>query len=379
MKKILVLISLIFCGSIINAQSKKDLKANIIICQDKVIALESEIQLLSNKIIDLNHTNQTHQKKIEIWEKQNKKLLREKKELVLLVDSYKNQLEATVERAFGDPSNFLTDLSNNNTEVDSKDFSIRFMGAIYQNRNHDLELSKTEIYFENALDFSVQNFTNISLGESLIYTESYDCKDANRSKNIKSYLSILDDMFPSISFLKGKLITIKNRYDNISRDYLFSYSKGVKDEFGHSSLRFNLVDDDENGYTIPTIIINNQVYLYMDDQLIENLKFDIAFTTEIKLKVQRKIGLSPGGNNYFERFGWTDFEENSGSDSYFDGNDTKYPNQYRCYCDKTYIKLFKSPLVDDFVSSPILLESQDIDDDRSRYNRLFYLFELIEE
>ena len=102
------------------------------------------------------------------------------------------------------------------------------------------------------------------------------------------------DIFPTFSFLKGKLLTIKS--ENHEKDFLFSvkehdyrrdndyYNRGVynKTKFsGQKPIYFSLTDEDEKEYLFGTIVINNEVYLMLSNKDLINLGLSFKTSSEL--------------------------------------------------------------------------------------------------
>ena len=158
---------------------------------------------------------------------------------------------------------FLSELHKGNVEIFNQSFNLYLSGIIYQeghvspliNNNNDYygdedSYIHTEILWNN--DFKLNHYAD---GVAILDTSGYP------------------DILPTFEFLKGKLLEIKT--NSKKKDYLFSYNRSGIDEHGYSNLIFNLTDDDENGYTIPTIIINNNLYLIMNNNFMSKLGFEI--------------------------------------------------------------------------------------------------------
>ena len=146
------------------------------------------------------------------------------------------------------------------------------------------------------------------------------------------------DIFPTFSFLKGKLLTIKS--ENHEKDFLFSvkehdyrryndYDRGVYNKTrysGQKPIYFSLTDEDENEHLFGTIVINNEVYLMLSKNDLINLGLSFKTSNELSRNTILKwVNSSDYSNEYTYE---SDYDDplcyNSNTGSYMACRDKRY-------------------------------------------------------
>ena len=139
--------------------------------------------------------------------------------------------------------------------------------------------------------------------------------------------------------------------DSTNKDYLFSVTKSTKyDNYGHRNMHFNLTDDNENGYMINTVIIENQSYIIFSKSEMEKLGFQTEFKTGSKFKL-------------ICDYSSKDVSSKLKDPEYY----ISYLQNCKCVCDKNYLSIWKSKTK--YMTGDLGLEESE----------LYYLFKLVEQ
>lgn len=253
---------------------------------------------------------------------------------------------------------FLTLLFVDTVEIKNQDFKLELSGfintkgtAIKTNNNYDDKLS--EVLFLDDISLALSNKSSVYLGDYVSDPYSFESKctwnwsGENSNLNMTSPESL--DLFPKLSFIKGKLLTISDA--DSSKDYLFSVSKTTKYEnYGYNTMYFNLTDENEQAYLIQTIVIDNKVYIMLTKREMERLGFKSKFSNYSNFKILC------GSNK-------RDYTEYITS-NYRVSSKEAYLKDCWCSCDKNYINIFKKPTL--FMNKSYNLNEED----------LIYLFKL---
>ena len=262
-------------------------------------------------------------------------------------------------------NDFLTNLFLDSVQIKNQDFKLELAGVVNKNAqeireldyygNYDSDFTFSETLFLSDIRMAIQKKSEVYLGS---YDEAnpYDFKDkcSWNWKGTNSNLEMISptelNYFPTFSFLKGKLLTIMDG-DSTNKDYLFSVTKSTKyDNYGHRNMHFNLTDDNENGYMINTVIIENQSYIIFSKSEMEKL----GFQTEFKKGSQFKLICS----------------YKSGDVSQYLKDPEYYSHMFKnckCVCDKNYLSIWKSKTK--YMTGDLGLEKSE----------LYYLFKLVEQ
>jgi len=201
--------------------------------------------------------------------------------------------------SFSQQNDFLTKLFLDSVQIKNQDFKLELAGVINTKAQKvyteyyygELQTSYiSEIIFLEDLRVARQFESERFMGtrndiNRVAYNESCTWNWSGNNSNLQMVSPYSLDLFPTFSFLKGKLLTIID-IDSTNKDYLFSVSKSTKyDNYGHKSMSFNLTDDNEQGYTINTIIINEQSYIIFTKDEMYKLGFSTEFVDDSKFKV----------------------------------------------------------------------------------------------
>ena len=266
-------------------------------------------------------------------------------------------------------NDFLTNLFLDSVQIKNQDFKLELAGVVNKNAqeireldyygNYDSDFTFSQTLFLSDIRMAIQKKSEVYLG-SYDETNPYDFKDKcswnwkGTNPNLEMISPYELNYFPTFSFLKGKLLTIMDG-DSTNKDYLFSVTKSTKyDNYGHRNMHFNLTDDNENGYMINTVIIENQSYIIFSKSEMEKL----GFQTEFKKGSQFKLICS----------------YKSGDVSQYLNELSKDPEYYsymfkncKCVRDKNYLSIWKSKTK--YMTGDLGLYS----------SNLYYLFKLVEQ
>jgi len=263
-------------------------------------------------------------------------------------------------------NDFLTNLFLDSVVIKNQDFKLELAGVVNRNAqeigweldrygDYDSDFTFSETLFLSDIKIAIQKKSEVYLG-SYDETNPDDFKDKcswnwkRTNPNLKMISPNELNYFPTFSFLKGKLLTIMDG-DSTNKDYLFSVTKSTKyDNYGHRNMHFNLTDDNEKGYMINTVMIENQSYIILSESEMYKLGFQIEFISGSKFKLI------------------CDYSSNDVS-SYL--NNAEYYSSYlkncKCVCDKNYLTIWKTKTK--YMTGDLGLEK----------SKLYYLFKLVEQ
>ena len=321
---------------------------------NKISILENEILILKDSVLTVNSLLNTYQSQI-------------------------NQSSNTSSNISSSYDSFLNDLYLGITEIENQTLDLKPAGIIavnhikyftnddgFNNYNYDLQLGNniTQFFDISEIDLQVEKRINKEL---LNPSDIQNWKSFIESNMLSS--SRAGDIFPTFSFLKGKLLTIKS--ENHEKDFLFSvkehdygrdndyYNSSVynKTKFsGQKPIYFSLTDEDEKEYLFGTIVINNEVYLMLSNKDLINLGLSFKTSNELSRNTILKTFYSdnsPKGEYTYER----DYDDplcyNSNSVSYT----ACRANRYYIYNDNNtiYVKTKKTLFRESLTVDPIFI------------------------
>ena len=172
-----------------------------------------------------------------------------------LLSSYKSKASFSIKQnSYG----FLNNLYKGNSQIENQTFRLVPAGVIATNN----------IIQYNSDDYNYERETPINQFIPLAKL-NFEYKTKRITKIIlgAELYNLYPEIFPTFSFLKGKLLTIKN--ENVSKDFLFSVKQsqhGLPENLGQKEIYFSLTDDNENEYLLELIVINNEVYLRINSE-----------------------------------------------------------------------------------------------------------------
>ena len=257
---------------------------------NKISILENEILILKDSVLTVNSLLNTYQSQI-------------------------NQSSNTSSNTSSSYDSFLNDLYLGITEIENQTLDLKPAGIIAVNHiryfnndddynNYDIRLGHniTQFFDISEIDYQVEKRINKELFNTL---DIQNWKSFIESNMLSS--SRAGDIFPTFSFLKGKLLTIKS--ENHEKDFLFSVKEhdyGRDNDYynsvynntkfsGQKPIYFSLTDEDEKEHLFGTIVINNEVYLMLSNKDLINL--GLSFKTSSELS-RNTILKRVANNNY---------------------------------------------------------------------------------
>ena len=360
MKKLLLI--LLCFPMILLSQSKKKQIAYLNLQIDSLNLVQEENERkyrnLENKVRNYKFEIENHTVEIENYNQLIEKLESKIKSLNKSIDSLNlivNKSSINNYESYNQNNSFLNDLFNKETDINNQNFKLIFVGVINTSAQKIISSGyninyMSEVLYLNELSVAQQFKSDEYIENSTFEQIKEKCtwNWSGNNFNLKMVSPLTLDYFPTFSFLKGKLLTISN--ESSSKDYLFSISHTEEhSNYGYKEMHFNLTDDNEEGYIINTIIIDDQAYMILDQNIMNDLDFKNKFTNKTQFKLINNNGEDVTydlRNNY----------------SYI--NDTK---KFACKCDNNYFTLFRK-------KSNFMMESVPLYCDK-----LNYLFKLEED
>ena len=170
---------------------------------------------------------------------------------------------------------FLNNLYLGNSQIENQTFRLVPAGVIATNiaskRNDDYRRASLQRIRQfiplTKLNFGIQDKENTFLykGMNLKNYKKF-IEDNYKTISGAELYNLYPEIFPTFSFVKGKLLTIKN--ENVSKDYLFSVKQSgeLSENLGQKGIYFSLTDDTKKEYLLELIVINNEVYLRINSK-----------------------------------------------------------------------------------------------------------------
>ena len=278
--------------------------------------------------------------------------------------------------SFSQSDNFLTKLFLDSVQISNQDFELKLAGVINLKAQKIESGTDNDDYYYDDDDVNyiseVLYLDDIRIAhqqESELQLSGGTMTDALRNKlkdqcswnwsgynpNIKMVSPNKIDLFPTFSFLKGKLLTITNNAAS-PRDYLFSVSKSTDyTNYGNKHLSFNLTDDDEKGYIINTIILDGNCFIHFSKKEMESLNFDTKFADNNQFSL-----LCDYETTGYNKYKYSDKTVNNIYNGY-------QVLSCQCSCEADYLSVFRE-------RSYHMKEDYNLDQDD-----LIFLFKLVEK
>ena len=260
-----------------------------------------------------------------------------------------------------------------------------FLNNLYlgysQIENQTFRLVPAGIIAENKLNNNSNNYNNsgyripqfISMSELKIGIQEKKRTYLSYRNDVQNFKQLIKDnykmiagsnlynlypkIFPTFSFVKGKLLTITN--ENISKDFLFSIKEkntedDLENQLGQKGKYFSLTDDDEREYLLELILINDEVYLTFnfnnnnDYNDLAKLGVKWGVTSNYESKLVRYYDNSYGEGT---RTAQINSDDNALMDRRYDNSTRKYTyflyedNDYFLECDNTYMSIWLIPTI----------------------------------
>ena len=285
-------------------------------------------------------------------------------EIIKLTDSINsiNKLLSSYTSQDSFPTNqntyrFLNNLYLGNSQIENQTFRLVPAGVIARNNlikhddsydyNRRVDAHITRFIPMAKLNIGIQKKENTFLSKSTNLRNFKNfIKDSYKSISGVELYNLYPEIFPTFSFLKGKLLTITN--ENVSKDFLFSVKEkmseeSLNDQLGQKGIYFSLTDDNEIEYLLELIVINDEVYLRINNEnsgnhnnSLEKIGIKWSVTNSYKSKVVKY---------------WTDSYGNEKSKSMginLGNSDADYYNnlgEYYLECDQFYISPWLIPSI----------------------------------
>ena len=270
-----------------------------------------------------------------------------------------NVNQSSVSTNFG----FLNNLYLGYSQIENQTFRLVPAGIIAEN-----QLNNNDRYY-NTSGYRITQF--ISMSELKIGVQEKKKTYLSYRNDVQNFKQLIKDnykmisgsnlynlypkIFPTFSFVKGKLLTITN--ENISKDFLFSIKEkntegDLENQLGQKGKYFSLTDDDEREYLLELILINNEVYLtfnfynYENDLAKLGVKWEVTSNYESKLVRYYNSGygertdtaqINSGDNALMA----SNYDYSTGKTTYF-----LYENSdYFLECDNVYMSIWLIPTI----------------------------------
>ena len=244
---------------------------------------------------------------------------------------------------------FLNNLYIGNSKIDNQTFRLVPVGVI-ANNNHVLDSDEygydktglSQFISIDELKFGIQKRKKTRVAD---YDVKWDYKQFIKGNykviSANKFYSFFAEIAPTFSFVKGKLLTITN--ENDSKDYLFSIKqketdKSLEGRLGQKGIYFSLTDDDEKEYLLELIVINDEVYLRINNKKSRNNNSleQIGMKWSVSNEYESVVARYREGNNRREY----DIDYSSRKDYLKD-----YSGSFYLECDKTYISPILIPTI----------------------------------
>jgi len=354
-----------------NTQKKQlIIKNNQIVDQNTIIenSLEKinvlnqiKIRLLNFKLSSLDSINKLNTKNAIIPSLENEiiKLTDSINSINNLLSSYILQVSSSINQDSTSTSyGFLNNLYLGYSQIENQTFRLVPAGVIARNnhiRNNNnnggsitqfISMAELNIGIQENKKTYLSNINDVKDFKQLI-------KDNYKLISGDKLYKLYPEIFPTFSFIKGKLLTITNE-----KDFLFSVKdKNLEDllakQLGQKGTYFSLTDDNEKEYLLQLILINDEVYLRINKSGNRNTNNSLA---KIGMKWSVTSNLKSRVVRYFdngERSEEADIDsyENRIMTQYYDKKNNSYKykyydnSDYYLECAQTYISTFLIPSI----------------------------------
>lgn len=317
----------------------------------KISILENEILILKDSVLTVNSLLNTYQSQI-------------------------NQSSNTSSNISSSYDSFLNDLYRGITEIENQTLDLKPAGVIAV--NYVRYFTNDDDFDDYALGNNITQFFDIS--EIDIQVEKRINKELFYTSDIENWKSFIEsnmlsssragDVFPTFSFLKGKLLTIKS--ENYEKDFLFSvkehnYEKDNNSYYyyndayrntrysGQKPIYFSLTDEDEKEHLFGTILINNEVYLMLSKNDLINLGLSFNTSNDLSRNAMLKVVYSNNNSRTYK------YDRSVSDPLCYNNNARKYTacrdSQYFIYNDLNtiYVKTKKTLFRESSIVDPIFI------------------------
>lgn len=318
---------------------------------NKISILENEILILKDSVLTVNSLLNTYQSQI-------------------------NQSSNTSSNISSSYDSFLNDLYRGIAEIENQTLDLKPAGVIAV--NYVRYFTNDDDFDDYALGNNITQFFDIS--EIDIQVEKRINKELFYTSDIENWKSFIEsnmlsssragDVFPTFSFLKGKLLTIKS--ENYEKDFLFSvkehnYEKDNNSYYyyndayrntrysGQKPIYFSLTDEDEKEHLFGTILINNEVYLMLSKNDLINLGLSFNTSNDLSRNAMLKVVYSNNNSRTYK------YDRSVADPLCYNNNARKYTacrdSQYFIYNDNNtlYVKTKKTLFRESETLDPIFI------------------------
>ena len=249
---------------------------------------------------------------------------------------------------------FLNNLYLGNSQIENQTFRLVPAGVIARNNlidhgnNRRGDAHITRFIPMAKLNIGIQNKEKIQLvseGYNLNNFKNF-IKDSYKTISGVELYNLYPEIFPTFSFLKGKLLTITN--ENVSKDFLFSVKekvseKSLNDQLGQKGIYFSLTDDNEIEYLLELIVINDEVYLRINSEGSGNHNNSLE-------KIGMKLSITHSYESKVVKY-WIDGYNKTSRESSYNINSSRVDlenssrAEYYLECDQFYISPWLIPSI----------------------------------
>ncbi len=248
---------------------------------NKVLEMNDSIQNLRRSLIRRNQAVKVRQDFID----RSTILIKDKdsiiKELISQRDSLIQDAVLNIDSGkTNDKDDFLNRMLIKKVKIDNQNFMLVPHGIITESL-----VENVDYYDKKYIDQFIP-LSNLYIGVisqpiefelSRSFTSPYEFIktafwDPIKKMNYSTFLSRYNNYFPTFNFTQGRLLNIKTRGGE--SDYLSIILNNPESKnYNADGFNFELVDNNQEKLIIPTIIIDNELYIYLDVKSFEKLNY----------------------------------------------------------------------------------------------------------
>ena len=254
---------------------------------NKVLEMNDSIQNLRRFLIRRNQAIESQARIID----RSTILIKDKdsiiKELISQRDSLTQEAVLNIDSGkTNDKDDFLNKMLIKKVKIDNQSFKLIPNGIITATRMSysfgDEYYDYDTVYIDQFIPLSDLNIGVISQQTiefelSRSFTSPYQFVktafwDPIKKMNYSNFLSRYNNYFPTFNFTQGRLLNIKTRGGE--SDYLSIILNNPESKnYNADGFNFELVDNSQEKLIIPTIFIDNELYIYLDVKSFEKLNY----------------------------------------------------------------------------------------------------------
>ena len=248
---------------------------------NKVLEMNDTIQNLRRFLIRRNQAIESQERVIS----RSNILIKEKdsiiKDLIFQRDSLTQEAVLNMEsEKTNDKDDFLNKMLIKKVKIDNQNFMLVPHGIITESL-----VENVDYYDKKYIDQFIP-LSNLYIGVisqpikfelSRSFTSPYEFIktafwDPIKKMNYSTFLSRYNNYFPTFNFTQGRLLNIKTLGGE--SDYLSIILNNPESKnYNADGFNFELVDNNQEKLIIPTIIIDNELYIYLDVKSFEKLNY----------------------------------------------------------------------------------------------------------